>query len=79
MDRNLYKEKINQYFKEKGARYKYKKNDKKIYTNLCKYGSLKNALKIHSNYKKEKPSESESCTTVYKFFDEIEERLKELE
>ena len=25
MDRNLYKEKINQYFKEKGARYKYKK------------------------------------------------------
>lgn len=83
MDRTAYESKINEYFKTAGSKYKYKKNDKEIYFELSKYGSLeqarKNAIKVHLNHEKDKPSNSESCTTVYKFFDEIDERLKELE
>ncbi len=83
MDRASYESKINQYFKTVGLKYKYRKNDKGIYDKLSKYGSLekarKNALRIHLNHDRNAPSKSESCTTVYKFFDEIDERLKELE
>lgn len=83
MNRTEYETKINEYFKKNGLNYKYKKNDIKIYDKLCKYGSLNNAIKyaskIHSNYYDERPSMSESCTTVYVFFNEVKERLKELE
>lgn len=83
MDRTIYATKLNEYFKKEGLNYKYKKNDEKIYEKLITYGSLenaiKNATKIHSNYSNEKPSKSESCTTVYKFFNEVNERIKELE
>ncbi len=83
MDRASYERKINEYFKKAGAKYKYRKNDAEIYAKLAKYGSLeqarKNASHIHSSHDKHTPSDSESCTTVYKFFDEIDERLKELE
>ena len=83
MDRTSYKSKINDYFKTAGLKYKYKKNDDEIYLKLSKYGSLeqarKNALRIHLNHDKDTPSNSESCTTVYKFFEEVDERLKELE
>ena len=83
MDRCIYERKINEYFKNIGFDYKYQKNDKEIYYKLTKYGSLekarKNACKIHLNHINDKPSNSESCTTVYKFFDVIDERLKELE
>ena len=84
MSRTEYAKKLNEYFKKKGLKnYKYKKNDDKIYNLLCKYGSLedarKNAKKISDGHQKDKPSLSESCTQVYKFFDEIDERLKELE
>ena len=84
MDRTLYKNKINEYFKEKGLNYKYKKNDQDIYFKLKQYGSLKNACqrakKIHQihKYADHTPSNSESCTTIYKFFEEIDNRLKEL-
>lgn len=83
MDRKTYESKINEYFKKSGLAYKYQKNDHEIYSKLCKYGSLdeaiKNATKIHFNHRNNKPSESESCTTAYKFFEEVNERLKELE
>lgn len=82
MDRSLYKEKINEYFTRAGLEYKYRKNDVNIYSKLSKYGSLekarKNAFSIHQNHLYDKPSKSESCTTVYKFFDAIDERLEEL-
>lgn len=83
MDRASYEEKINEYFKTAGLKYKYKKNDEDIYYKLSKYGSLerarKNAVRIHSNHDKDAPSQAESCTTVYKFFEVIGERLEELE
>ena len=62
--------------------YKYKKNDKTIYSKLIKYGSLEEAKNrarnIYLKNKENTPSNSESCTTVYKFFDEIDLRLEEL-
>ena len=74
---------LNEYFNAAGLKYRYKKNDEKIYYILSKYGSLekarKNAYRIHLNHSKDKPSDSESCTTVYRFFDEVDKRLKELE
>ena len=83
MDRNSYRKKINEYFKMAGLKFNYRKNDENIYDKLLKYGSLeqarRNALRVHLNHDQDKPSDSESCTTVYKFFDEIDERLKELE
>ena len=82
MDRTMYKEKINQYFSDSNLKYKYHKNDKDIYDKLCTYGSLKEAIKrakrIHLNHINDTPSKSESCTTVYRFFDEVDERLDEL-
>ena len=82
MDRSMYENKLNEYFKNAGLNYKYKKNDKDIYKKLIKYGSLErarsNALKIYKSHTDDKPSKSESCTTVNKFFDEIDERLDEL-
>lgn len=82
MNRTEYQNKISEYFKNKGLKYKYIKNDEKIYYKLIKYGSLelarKNAIKLNKIYINNKPSESESCTTVNKFFDEIDERLNEL-
>lgn len=82
MDRTMYKEKINQYFSDSGLKYKYHKNDKDIYDKLCAYGSLEEAIKrakrIHLNHMNDTPSKSESCTTVYRFFDEVDERLDEL-
>lgn len=83
MNRTEYAKKLNEYFKSKGLNYKYKKNDNDLYNLLCEYGSLvkarKNAKKISDEYLYDKPSLSESCTQVYKFFDEVDERLKELE
>ena len=82
IDRKMYADKINEYFKKAGLNYHYQKNDKNLYLKLCKYGSLekalKNAKKIHLNHINESPSVSESCTTVYEFFLRIDERLKEL-
>lgn len=83
MDRTTYQSKLSEYFKSAGLEnYRYQKNDEKIYFRLFKYGSLeqakKNASKIHSYHDNETPSNSESCTTVYKLFEEIDERLKEL-
>lgn len=82
MDRKMYATKINEYFKKNGLTYKYQKNDKEIYLKLCKYGSkenaIKNAKKIHSKHLQIRPSKAESCTTVYKFFDYINERIDEL-
>ena len=82
MDRKIYSDKINEYFKNVGLIYKYRKNDKDIYSKLCKYGSLeeaiKRATKIHLSHIADKPSKSESCTTVYRFFEEVKERLDEL-
>ncbi len=83
MDRTSYEDKLNEYFNSAGLEYEYKKNDKTIYSKLSKYGSLeqakKFAVRIHQSHSKDTPSNSESCTTVYKFFLEIDERLKELE
>lgn len=82
MDRNIYTKKLNEYFKIAGIDYKYKKNDKDLYYKLCKYGSLEKARMYAKKIdleNKDKPSLKESSTTVYKFFDEIDNRLKELE
>lgn len=83
MDRKMYAQKLNEYFKDKGLDYSYTKNDKDIYLKLSEYGSLndarKNASRIHLGHLRDKPSDAESCTTVYQFFDEIDERLKELD
>ncbi|MDO4369112.1 MAG: RloB family protein [bacterium] len=82
MDRTLYESKINDYFKRSGLNYEYKKNDGDIYSKLSIYGSLeqarKNAYRIHLSHEKDLPSNSESCTTVYKFFDVVDERVNEL-
>lgn len=82
MNRLEYSLKITEYFHERGFRYKYQKNDKDIYNKLCKYGSLeeaiKNAKKIYSIHEHDRPSKSESCTTVYQFFDEVNKRIEEL-
>ncbi len=82
MDRKAYENKINEYFKKTGFKYEYRKNDESIFSKLCKYGSLneakKYAKKIHFTHINDKPSDSESCTTVYKFFECIDERLEEL-
>ena len=40
MDRKDYAKKLNEYFKNSGINYEYKKNDENIYNLLCKYGSL---------------------------------------
>ena len=83
MDRKAYESKLNECFRAKGSKYRYRKNDEKIFHRLTKYGSLEQARKyaknIHLNHSKDKPSDSESCTTVYRFFDEVDKRLKELE
>lgn len=83
MNRSLYAKKLNGFFKKRGLAYSYKKNDKNLYAHLVKYGSLemarKNALKIYNLHINDRPSQSESCTTVYNFFDVVDERLKELE
>jgi len=81
LSRNLYKEKIEEYFKANGLKYKYKKNDKDIYSLLKQYGSLEKALerarKLHlEDHKNDKPSESNCCTTVYKFFEDLDEIKK---
>lgn len=82
MNRKLYKSKINEYFKSLGLDYNYTKNDKEIYNKLMQYGSLeqarKNALKIYLSHISDKPSNAESCTTIYRFFDAIDDRLEEL-
>ena len=82
MDRTLYQSKLNEYFKKAKLEYKYKKNDKTIYSKLIKYGSLEEAKNrarnIYFKNRENTPSNSESCTTVYKFFDEIDSRLEEL-
>ena len=77
LSRNLYASKIEECFKQKGFKYKYKKNDPDIYSLLNKYGSLdnaiKNAKKLHMDVQRENdPSKSNPCTTVYSFFEEIE-------
>ncbi len=75
MDRTLYANKLEEYFKNAGLNYKYRKNDKDIYSKLTRYGSLeqaiKNARNIHAIHINDTPADSESCTTIYKFFDEI--------
>lgn len=77
-----YSKKLNQYFKKKGLTYKYKKNDKDIYNKLINYGSIESARKYAynnlCNNKDNPPSQSFSCTSVYKFFDAVDERLEEL-
>ena len=82
MDRKMYATKINEYFKKKGLKYTYYKNDSKIYSKLREHGSLNkaktSAKKIHLTHIKDKPSQSESCTSVYKFFEAVDERLDEL-
>ena len=82
MNRTMYENKINEYFAKAGLKYKYKKNDEKIYSKLSQYGNLQMAIeyarRIHLSHNNDTPSKSESYTTVYKFFDEIDERLKEL-
>lgn len=82
ISRKDYAKKINEYFKVKGYNYNYKKNDKDIYDLLCKYGSLENARKyaqkIYHIHKNDKPSASESCTTVYEFFNALDKRKDEL-
>ncbi len=82
MNRKTYEEKLNYYFNKAGLNYKYHKNDKNIFSKLYKYGSLDkariNAAKIHLNHNGVSPANAESCTTVYKFFDFIDERLDEL-
>ncbi len=83
ISRTNYEQKINEYFKKAGLNYKYCKNDETIYSKLTKYGSLelakKHATKIHKKFINELPSKSECCTTVYKFFEEVDNRLKEIE
>lgn len=83
IDRKDYANKLNEYFKKAGYNYKYKKNDKNIYTKLCEYGSLdkaiKNSKRIYMNHIHDLPSKSESCTTIHKFFDIVNDRLEELE
>lgn len=82
LNRETYFEKKNEYFNKNGLKYKYQKNDKEIFSKLNKYGSLddakKRAKKIHLSYNNESPAKSFSCTTVYKFYDEIDERLNEI-
>ena len=79
--RTQYASKLNEYFKSSGLNYKYKKNDKEIFNKLCKYGSLENAIKrakkIHTSFGDTHPSEQESATTVYKFFNCVEEKIQE--
>ena len=83
MDRKLYATKINEYLNNKGFKYKYQKNDSNFFNILNKYGSLdmaiKNAYKIFKIHQNELPSDSESCTTVYRFFEEIIKRLNEID
>lgn len=83
LDRALYEEKLNDCFKKRNVRYKYKKNDEKIFERLNEYGSLvlarRYAKDIHTEFKNILPSKACSCTTVYKFFDELDEKIKELE
>mgnify|MGYP003571294647 CR=1 FL=1 len=82
IDRQQYAIKLNEYFRANGLNYQYKKNDTSIYNKLCTYGSLdvamKNAKKISAEHEFDKPSAALSCTHVYKFFDEVEDRLNEL-
>lgn len=75
--------KINECFKASGINIKYRKNDKDIFNKLLKYGSLenarKNSKKLHSNMIENKSTPSNaSCTTVYKFFDELDIVINEL-
>ena len=55
MDRKDYAKKLNEYFKNSGINYEYKKNDENIYNFLCKYGSLdkarNNSKKLMRNIK----------------------------
>ena len=40
--------------------------------------AIKNAKKVYLKHLNDTPANSESCTTVYKFFDHVDERLNEL-
>lgn len=83
LSRTSYAEKINESFKNCGFKYKYKKNDKEIYKKLNKYGSqdfaIKNARRRIIENCNNSPAKSYSCTKIYDFFDEIDERLQDLD
>lgn len=73
-------------FQEKKAvaKEKYKKNLTNIFELMHKYGNtldaIDNSRTVHQNKIKANtiPAKSESCTTIYKFFDKIDERSDEL-
>ncbi len=82
LSRNEYEDKINQFFKDKGQKYEYHKNDKEIFDKLCSYGSLelarKNAKRRVDECKGKTPAKSLSCTTVHQFFDEVDLYIEEV-
>lgn len=84
MNRKDYKKNLEKYiFSKTGEKFTYLKSDKNSINKIIEVSSLKvarrNARKIHEEFIKSKIKEcnSESCTTVYKFFDEIDKRAED--
>jgi len=81
INRSLYESRLNKALKAKGATdFSYRKNDVTCFKQIIELGSLKNARKrakkIHDEFvdSSTKEAKCESCTTIYKFFDEIDIR-----
>lgn len=85
MPRCDYIDKINKEFAKRGSEYKYEKNSTEICSKLNQFGSLKdakrNCKRNHNQFleKNTTPANSESCSTIYRFFDEIDKRSEEYE
>lgn len=80
LSRTQYATKIEEKFSNKGFEYKYVKNDENTYSLLEQYGSLKRAMayakKLHLDiHRDDKPSDSNCCTTVYQFFEELNKKI----
>lgn len=83
IDRKDYKKRIEKAMLSKtGTNFKYLKSDSTCISDIIDHGSLKsairNAKRIHTEFVELKESycNCESCTTIYKFFEEVNARSK---
>lgn len=80
ISRTDYKMKLEGEFKAKNINKKYEKNNVDIVNTIINYGSLKcarrNSLKVYKIFESKKISfdKANSCTTLFRFFDEVDNR-----
>lgn len=83
MHRSEYIDKLNECFQKINKKMVYQKKFPKLFSVLYQYGSLQQARiraeKLHKEFVlcKESPAKCESCTLIYRFFDEIDRYCEE--